>query len=58
MGGNAKAPWYLNISKELLSTKKTRSSILTSDLKLPNENLTTTGRVTKRKKASDRYYKR
>jgi hypothetical protein len=50
MGENATAPWYLNNSKELLSTKVTRSSSLTLDLKLPNKNLTATGRVTKRKR--------
>ena len=44
------ASWYLNISKELLSTKVTRSCSLTFDFKLPNENLTTTGRVPKRKR--------
>ena len=45
MGGNATATWYLNINNELLSTKVTRSSSLTLDLKLPNKNLTTTGKV-------------
>jgi hypothetical protein len=49
MGENATATWYLNISKELLSTKVTRSSILTLELKLPNESLITNGRVAKRK---------
>ena len=46
---NATATWYLNISKELLSTKVTRSSSLMLDLKLPNKNLTTNGRVAKKK---------
>jgi hypothetical protein len=38
------------VFNELLSTKVTRSSRLMLDLKLPNENLTTTGRVAKRKR--------
>ncbi len=50
MGENATATWYLNISKELLNTKVTRSCSLTLDFKLPNKNLTTTGRVPKRKR--------
>jgi hypothetical protein len=41
---------HLNVNKELLSTKVTRSSSLMLDLKLPNRNITTTGRAAKRKK--------